>query len=353
VEVFGLGERKGVIGLDIGSSSIKVAELKETRGGYRLVNLGEAYLPPDAIVNKTIVDPEKVVQTISDLVRDLRVKTKRVVISLAGHSINIKKVSLPFMEEDELKEAIPWELEQYIPHSINDVNYDFQILPGENAEGKMDVLIVAAKKDVAETYVDIVTEAGLEPVILDVDVFALENLYDLNYTQSGEVVALANIGAAVTNINIVKDGVSIFTRDVTTGGVQFTDLLVNEFNVDYEEAERMKFLITSGDDLPPELIRLARDFVDSVSNEIKRTIEFFSKTLWKGNVDRIVLSGGSAKIPYFVDTLREMTGAEVEMMEPFRAISYSESEFDPEYINDVGPKMSVALGLALRRVGDK
>jgi len=350
--VFGLGKKKGILGLDIGSSSIKLAELKEGKSGYKLVNLGETFLPPTAIVNKSIVDPESVIEAISMLIDDLKVRSRNVVFSLSGHSINIKKVSLPLMDEKELKEAIPWELEQYIPYSINEVNYDFQILPGENAEGNMDVLIVAAKKDVTGTYIDIVTEAGLNPVVLDVDVFALENMYEINYEPTSEVVALANIGANVTNINILKEGTTFFTRDITSGGEQFTELIMNEFNVAHEAAEEMKFSITA-DDVPSELDRLARDFTDSLSNEIKRTIEFFSKTLWKDNVQRIFLSGGSSKIPYFVETLGHSTGASVEVIDPFRNISYSDSEFDPEYLMDIGPKMGVVLGLATRRMEDR
>lgn len=350
--IFGIGKSKGIVGLDIGSSSIKLAELKSTKKGFQLVNLGESFLPVDSIVNKAIVDPEAVIEAIITLVNDLNVKTKNVVISISGHSINVKKVSMPLMDERELKEAIPWELEQYIPHSIEDVNFDFQILPGENAEGNMDVLIVAAKKDIADTYVDIVTEAGLNPIVLDVDVFALENMYELNYGESSDVVALTNIGANVTNINIVKDGVSIFTRDITTGGFQFTDAIKNEFNVDYEEAEQMKRSLSLGES-PPELDRLARDYTDSVTGEIKRTLDFFSKSLWKEPVNQLMLSGGSSKVPYFDETLEEEIGAKVEIADPFRNIAYSDSDFDPDYILDIGPTMGVVMGLALRRAGDR
>ena len=350
--IFGLGKSKGIIGLDIGTSSIKLAELKETKRGYQLVSLGESFLQPESIVNKAIVDPEAVIDSISSLIDEHKIKTSNAAISISGHSINIKKVSLPLMDEKELKDAIPWELEQYIPHSINDVNYDFQILPGENAEGNMDVLIVAAKKDVADTYVYIVTEAGLNPVVLDVDAFALENMYELNYEETDEVVALINIGASVTNINILKEGISIFTRDITTGGYQFTDAIKSEFNVDYDEAERMKFSMGAGT-IPPELDRLARDFTDSVSGEIKRTIDFFSKTIWKDAVQQIIISGGSSKVPCFLETLRETLGTRVDLIDPFQNIAYSDSDFDPEYIEDVGPKMGVAIGLSLRRLGDR
>jgi type IV pilus assembly protein PilM len=346
-----LGKRE-VIGLDIGSSAIKLVELKSVKKGYELKNVGEALLPPEAIVNKVINKRDTVVEAISTLIDDLRIKTKDVAISISGHSVIIKKVSLPKMTQKELAEAIPWELEQYIPQSIEDVNYDFQVLPGETPEGNMDVLIVAAKKDVTKDYIAVVNEAGLNPVIVDVDVFALENMYELNYTEPDRIVALVNIGASVINTNILKDGVSIFTRDITTGGNQFTELIQKEFDVSYEEAEKMKRSVGLAD-APPELDRISRDFTDLVCGEIKRTLDFFSTTLWRDKVNKIMLGGGSSKVPYIVEWLEEMTAATVEIINPFRNISYSTKDFDQEYILDIAPKMSVAIGLALRRAGDK
>jgi type IV pilus assembly protein PilM len=283
------------------------------------------------------------------LVSDLKIKTKNVVTSISGHFVNIKKVSLPKMNERELREAIPWELDQYMPHSLDDVSYDFQILPGETPEGNMDVLIVAAKKDVTNSYISLVTEAGLNPIVVDVDVFALENMYELNYLHSNEIIALVNIGASVTNINILKDGLSIFTRDITIGGREFTEWIQREFSVDYEEAEGMKLSLDHAE-IPPELDKLANDFTNLVCGEIKRTIEFFSKTLWKEEVDKIILGGGSSKIPQVKDKLGQMTGAKVEVVNPFRNILYNDKDFDLEYIRDIAPKMGVVVGLALRRL---
>jgi len=341
---------KEFIGLDIGSSSIKLAEIRRTRqGGYQLKNIGEAPLPPGAIVNKTIANSDPVIEAVSTLVSDLKVRTKNVVISISGHFVNIKKVSLPKMNERELREAIPWELDQYMPHSIDDVSYDFQILPGETPEGNMDVLIVAAKKDVTSSYISLATEAGLNPIVVDVDVFALENMYEINYFHSDEVVALVNIGASVTNINILKNGLSIFTRDITIGGKEFTEWIQREFSVEYGEAEGMK-LSLGHDETPPDLDKLAHDFTNLVCGEIKRTLEFFSKTLWKEEVDKIILGGGSSKIPQVKDRLGQVTGAKVEVVNPFRNVLYSDKDFDPEYIRDIAPKMGVVVGLALRRL---
>ena len=344
--------KKHVIGLDIGSNSVKLAELNETKKGFRLKNVGEVLLQPQSIVNKVIVKPEPVIEAVGTLVDELRIKTKDVAISISGHSVIIKKVSVPVMTEKELREAIPWELEQYIPQSIEDVNYDFQILPGETPEGNMDVIIVAAKKDTTNEYLDIVSEVGLNPIVVDVDVFALENMYELNYSETEGVLALINVGASITNINILKDGVSIFTRDITTGGIQLTEWIQREFDVGYQEAEKMKYSMGKGE-TPPELESLSSEFNDLICGEINRTLEFFSSTLSKDRVQKIMLSGGSSKVPNIADVLTSKTESNVDIINPFKNIEYSSGDFDPDYIQDIAPKMSVATGLALRKMGDK
>lgn len=343
---------KGIVGLDIGSNAIKVAELKQSRGAYRLKAAGESFLPSESIVNKVISKPETVSEHISDLIKDLGIKTRNVAISISGHSVIIKKVTMPSMSNEELSESIPWELEQYLPQSIEDVNYDYQILPGETPEGNMDVLIVAAKKDITNDYVDIVAGVGLKPVIVDVDVFALENMYEINYEPAEGLIALVNIGASVTNINILNEGLSVFTRDISTGGNQYTEWLMKELNVGYEEAEQMKFN-AGNEDTPNELERVTAEFTDLISGEIKRTLDFFVSNFWKDHVPKIVLGGGSSKVPGLTDILRDVADTEVEMVNPFRSIQVSDSDFDPTYIQDISPKMSVAVGLAMRQVGDK
>jgi type IV pilus assembly protein PilM len=344
--------KKELVGLDIGSSAVKLIELKSSKNGFQLKNIGEAVLPHHSIVNKIIEKPEAVADTISSLFDDLRVRTKNVAISISGHSVIIKKVSLPKMSEKELRESIPWELEQYIPQSIQEVNYDYQVIPGETAEGNIDVLIVAAKKDVTNLYVSTVRDVGLNPVVVDVDVFALENMYEINYPESEGLIALVNIGASVTNINILKDGVSIFTRDITTGGNQFTDWIVKDLGLDYMEAERVKSSMREGE-MSPELEGLTRNFNDLICGEIKRTLDFFASTLWTSKVGNILIGGGSSKVPGLKDILADLTDADVDFMNPFRNIYYDKNEFDPEYIEAIAPKMSVVMGLASRKPGDK
>ncbi|MEQ9617927.1 MAG: type IV pilus assembly protein PilM [Deltaproteobacteria bacterium] len=344
--------RKGLIGLDIGSNTVKLVELQSTKSGYQLKNVGQTVLPRQSIVNKVIQNHDAVAEAISSLIDDLKIKTKNVAISISGHSVIIKKVSLPKMSESELRESIPWELEQYLPQSIEDVNYDYQVIPGETPEGNIDVLIVAAKKDVTNSYVSIVKEVGLNPVVVDVDVFALENMYEINYMESEDLVALVNIGASVTNINILKGGVSIFTRDITTGGNQFTEWIMNELGLEYEEAEKMKFTPPE-EESSSEVGSLRQDFIELISGEIKRTLEFFSSTLWTGKVNNILIGGGSSMVPGLKETLADLNEAKVEFMNPFRSVTYDKGDFDPEYIESIAPMMSVVMGLASRKPGDK
>jgi type IV pilus assembly protein PilM len=342
--VFG---KKEIVGLDIGSSSVKLAEIRETRNGYQLKNIGEALLPSDAIANKIVVDSDAVVETISKLVRDLEIKTKDVVISLSGDSVIVKKVSFPKMSEKELHEAVNWELKQNIPQDIDNFNYDFQVLPGEGLDSNMDVLIVAAKKDITEDYMTATKHAGLNPVVVDVDVFALENMFDINYAAIDEVIALINIGASLTNINILKGGVSVFAKDIRAGGRQLTDLIQKEFSISYDEAERMKYSLSLAS-VSVELDRMRRDFTDLICGEIDRAIGFFITTSLKEKVRKAILGGGASKAHYLKDRLAEKIGAQVEIVNPFKNILYFDTDFDPNYILDIAPKMAVVTGLALR-----
>lgn len=343
--------KKGIIGIDIGSNSVKIAELKSSRKGFTLKNIGEALLPKDSIQNKAITNAEAVAETLQTLLKDLGIKIKNSVISISGNSVIIKKVTLPAMSEAELSESVPWELEQYLPQSIEDVNYDYQVLPGDTSDGNMDVLIVAAKKDVANSYISLVSSIGLNPVILDVDAFALESLYEINYERQPGIVALANVGASITNINILKDGVSVFTRDVSVGGNQFTEWMMKDLDLSYEEAEQTKFTLND-EDKSHELDRISNDFVDLLTGEIKRTLDFFSSNFLKERVDRLILSGGSSKVPNTKEVLEELTEIPVELLNPFQNIIYNSMSFDSEYLRDIGPKMGVVLGLASRSVGD-
>ncbi|MCJ7640818.1 MAG: pilus assembly protein PilM [Desulfobacterales bacterium] len=348
------GKKKNVIGLDIGSSSIKIVELRETKDGFKLQHLGISPLPPEAIVDGALMDSVTIIDTIRDLVTSTS-KTRDVVTSVSGHSVIVKKITLPFMTETELEESIQWEAERHIPFDINDVNIDFQIL-GYRSENPdlMDVILVAAKKDIINDYVSVIMEAGLNPVVMDIEAFALENMLGINYEiEKDDIVAIANLGATVTNINILKDNLSAFTRDIFKGGNQITEEIQRQLHVDYEEAEKIK-VGQKGEGASQSVVENAlRSASESLAVEIGNSLDFFQSSTTSQKVSKLYLSGGGSKIKDFDIILQQQIGIPVEIANPFKRIEYNEKSFDPEYLREIGSVMAVGVGLASRKVGDR
>jgi type IV pilus assembly protein PilM len=350
-----LGRKRGVIGLDIGSSSIKLVELGESKNTYKLQNLGISPLPPEAIVDGALMDSVTIIDTIRELVNNTKTRTKDVITSVSGHSVIVKKISLPMMSEAELEESIQWEAERYIPFDINDVNIDFQIF-GSSSENPevMDVVLVAAKKDIINDYVSVIIESGLNPVIIDVDAFAIENMLSVNYeVEKDETVAMANVGASITNINILKNNMTAFTRDIFKGGNQITEEIQRQLHIDYEEAEKIKVgskIDAASQSIIQDVLKTASE---SLALEIGNSIEFFQSTTTYEKINKLYLSGGGSKIKDFDIILQQQIGIPVEIVNPFKKIEYSEKNFDLEYLREIGPMMAVGVGLATRKVGDR
>jgi type IV pilus assembly protein PilM len=349
------GKRKDVIGLDIGCSSIKLVELKEDKDGYKLQNLAISPLPPEAIVDGALMDSVTIIDAIRDAIAASKTKTKDAVTSVSGHSVIVKKISLPFMTEAELEESIQWEAERYIPFDVNDVNIDFQIFGSapENPE-VMDVVLVAAKKDIINDYVSVLMESGLNPVIIDTDSFALENMLAISYEiGKGETVAIANVGASVTNINIIRNNTSAFTRDVFKGGNQITEEIQRQLHVDHEEAEKIKVGTKVDLASQPIVQNVLKTASESLAVEIGNSLDFFQSTTTYEKTAKLYLSGGGSKIKDFDIILQQQIGIPVEVVSPFKKIDYRGKDFDPEYLREIGPIMGVAVGLASRKVGDR
>ncbi|MDB5037987.1 MAG: type pilus assembly protein PilM [Bacteriovoracaceae bacterium] len=354
---------RGYIGLDIGSHSIKVVELKPGKGAsWRLHKFGLHKLPAEAIVDGAIMNSSAIVEGIRDLIARHKINAREVITSIAGHSVIIKKITLPAMTDEELAESIQWEAEQYIPFSVNDVYLDTQVLNRTSAEsGQMEVLLVAAKKDIIQEYTAVINEAGLKPLIVDVAAFSIENCFDLNSESApNEIVALVNVGASLVNINILSSGITSFTRDINMGGNQFTEEIQKQLNVSYEEAEALKLggNISSAQStteaiVPQEVGSILRSTSESLAVEIQRSIDFYLATAAGLRLNRVVLSGGTAKITGLVDALEGTLNTKVELSDPFRNISFNPKEFDPDYLKDLAPMSAVAVGLASRRLGDK
>jgi type IV pilus assembly protein PilM len=295
---------KSLVGLDIGSSSVKAVELKASGKSYKVVGFGAEAIPPDSIVDGAIIDAASVADAIKRLFDSRKLGTKDVAASLSGNAVIVKKITLPVMTEAELAESIYWEAEQYIPFDIQDVNLDYQILDAGDAtagKGAMEVLLVAAKKEKIADYTGVIAQAGLTPVVIDVDAFALQNAFEINYgIEPGQVVVLLNAGASATNINILSGDQSVFTRDISIGGNAYTEALQKDLNLPFDQADQLKqghpVDGVTFDDARPVL----RAVSENVMLEIQKTFDFFKATL-----------------------------------------------------DEVGPTAAVAVGLALRRAADR
>jgi type IV pilus assembly protein PilM len=352
--MFGFGGKKHLLGLDIGSSSIKLLELKGSRGSYELVHFGHAPLHGDAIIEGALMDAAAVADSIRSLVQVHKVKTRDVATSISGHSVIIKKIQLPAMSDKELADQIRWEAEQYIPFDINDVNLDFQVLDRGGAGGQMEVVLVAAKKNMITDYSAVVSEAGLNPAVLDVDSFALSNMFVVNYPEERDrTVCLINIGAAVMNLNVVRKGTAAFNRDVSIGGKQFTDELQKQLGLSAEDAEAAKLGKPTPGASRADILAALQQVAGSVAGEVSRSLDFFASTAPEERISKILLSGGAARTPGLGEVIAERTGVPVEMTNPFRKITFDGKVFDREHIEYMGPSAAVAVGLALRRASDR
>jgi type IV pilus assembly protein PilM len=348
---------RSVVGLDIGSSAVKAVELKPAGKGYRVTALGTEPVPSDSIVDGAIIDGAAVAEAIRRVFENKGFKTKEVAASLSGNAVIVKKISLPVMSATELDESIYWEAEQYIPFDIQDVNLDYQILEGgagPDAKGSMEVLLVAAKKEKIADYTGVIAQAGRVPVVVDVDAFALQNAFELNYGfEAGSVVVLLNAGASAININIISSEQSVFTRDVSIGGNAYTEAVQRELNLPFESAEQLKkgYLVdgVAYDDVLPVL----RAMTENVLLEVQKTFDFFKATASTDRIDRIMLSGGASRVDGFAEALQERFGTAVESFDPFRRAALDGRKFSAEQRETIAPTAAVAVGLALRRAGDR
>jgi type IV pilus assembly protein PilM len=345
---------KNCVGLDVGSSAVKVVQLKQVKRGFQLVNFGIEPVPPQSIVDGSVMNSGAVAEAISALFQKLRIRQKEVGLAISGHSVIIKKITVPSMTEDELEEQITWEAEHHIPFAKDsDVEVDYQILSHQAGQNQMEVLLVAAKKEVVSDYTALVREVQLSPVVVDVAAFSLQNCFELNYGNSKETIALLNVGASISTINIVSGGVSTFTRDITIGGNSFTEEIQKQLNVGYEEAEAYKCGGTAGDEVvPQEVDEILRQQAEVMAGEFQRSFDFYLATTSEGNIDRIYLSGGSARVPALRRAIEARARIPLEVLDPFRGIAVDSARFDTDYIQLQAPMAAIAVGLALRNEGD-
>ncbi|MGH9470113.1 MAG: type IV pilus assembly protein PilM [Terriglobia bacterium] len=339
----------GLVGLDIGSSSIKEVELKLHNGRYELASLALDHLSPDTIVDGAIMDAPSVSAVIDKIFTGNKIAASSVATSVSGHSVIVKRITVGASNEEELETAIKQEALQNIRFDLAEVNLNYYVLGPGAADGALDVLLLAVKKEKIQGHTSVLAQANKTPLVMDIDAFALQNAFEMNYEPPpDQTVALLNIGASIMNINIARGGMPLFTRDVSVGGNQYTDVLQKELDLSFEDAERLKM----GQELP----NVARDaeapHLRSVSEllllEIQKTFDFFRHTTAHESIDAIYLAGGTARIKGLMELLKSEFGVPVEVIDPFRKVQCNPAKFDPAFIAELGPRMTVAVGLALR-----
>lgn len=348
------GPKNQLVGLDIGSRTIKVAEAVESKRIWTLKKFGAVDIEPGWIEEGVVKDSQSVANAIRQLFQTNNIKNQNVAVSIGGYSVIVKNITIQNMPEEQLYESINFEAEQYIPFDINDVNLDFQIMgDSEQSPNQMNVLLVAAKKDMVNDYINLIDMASLNLCIIDIDAFALQNIYDLNYEAQGENVALIDIGASKTSVNILKNKTSVFMRDVSLGCNQINQRIVSIANCTMAEAEAIKQSEKPDKVSQEELKEISSSVVSDWCDEIRRALDFFYSTNPDEKIKQIVLSGGGANIREFRELLALESSAEVKMINPFEKFDIGDDQLDDVYLKQMASQAAISLGLAIRKMDDK
>ncbi len=350
--ILGRSNKDPLVAVDIGTSAIKVMQLDLTGDKPRLINVGVTTTPEGAFNSNVIVQEREVADSIRSLLESNEIRNRKAAIALPGPCAFIKKISVATCDLKTLEKNIKFEASNYIPHNVDAVNLDYQVV--SRNETTMEVLLVAVKKEIVNSYISVVKQAGLEPMVLDIDYFAIENMFELNYKQLIEqTVAMVNIGARFSSVNIVQNGESLFTGDVGVGGKLYTDALCDSMDLKPKEALQAKMgSIPEGVDA-----NLVQETIDRttehIASELHRQIGFFwNAAATDKAIKKIILSGGCSQIDGLIEELTAKTGTECEAANVLSNIDCSDS-FDSEFLAKIAPSMAVSVGLARRRSGDK
>ncbi len=349
-------KKKNLVGLDIGTSGIKVVELKTRKKGekedYEIAGIGFEVVPPQAIIEGAVIDYGVVADAISKAFENAHIKNKDVAISISGSAVFTRRVHIPNVPDDELEETIFFEAKNQLSTSAaEDVFMDYQILSRD--EDKIDVVFVAVKKDKVNEFLNVVVQAGKNPVVVDIDQFALTNAVDYNYSLPlGTPIAVVNVGAYLTNIVIMRDGLPILTRDIAFGGNNITDLIQKEFHLDFERAEMVKKGQAVSGISPAVVESTVKILFEDLKNGLRQTFDYYQTVAGDEGISRIYLSGGSVKLKGLPQFIEENFNVPAEIVNPFQNIYYSPKKFDEDYLNEMAPVFGVAVGLGMRKTGE-
>jgi type IV pilus assembly protein PilM len=345
-----MSEGKNLIGVDIGSSSIKLCEIRDGRKGQRqVVRFGFHPLPPQTIVEGHVMNSGAVVEGLEKLFH--KAKSRDVALRASGHSVIIKKITMPLMTAGELAEQINWEAEQHIPFDLAEVQIDYQVLLQRPDQGQMDVLLVAAKKEEISDLVNLATEARLKPKVVDLDAFTVQNVYEVGYgaPAPGQTLVLLHVGASLTTLNILSNGTTAFTRDIANGGNAITEEIQRQLGISQEEAEAYK---CGGDGrglVPREVPEIINQSVEGLAGEIQRSLDFYLATSGDRDIVRIYVSGGTANVRALLDAIARRSRVPVEVLDPLRIAQPDTKLVDMAQLQQRLPQAAVAFGLALRK----
>lgn len=333
-----------------------MVEAAVDKSSYRILSLAVLPLSENAIQNNMVVNSQPVVDAIRRLIQENGVKSKQVISAVPGRAVIMKKVQMPKQEPAELETNIEFEAQNIIPESLQNVNLDYQVVHESEDGNKMDVLLVAVKKEIINSYTDAIEAAGLVPAVMDVDYFALENMYEANYGAEAEsgVVALIHIGSQYTSITLLQNGASIFTGDLSLGGSYFTDMIARELSLEVEAAEAVKNTGKLDGNNEGIFEATLRSTSEELAEEVRRTVSLYGAVPSDDGegLKAIYLSGGGAKLAGLRVILEERMGVPARLSEPFRAFTVHRN-IDRNYLVDVAPYFAVGAGLSIRRPGDR
>jgi type IV pilus assembly protein PilM len=352
-----MGEGRNLVGVDIGTASIKVCQVKEARKGLGLVRLGYAPLGPQVIVDGQVMDSGAVIEALQKVFHDAKIRQKECALSVSGQSVIIRKITVPMMTEAELGEQIQWEAEQHIPFDIKDVHVDYQVLRRRPEASQMDLLLVAAKRDQIDEYTQLARNAKLKPIVCDIDAFSVQNLFEYARTlPEKQTIALINVGASLSSLNIIANGVSAFTREIANGGNVITEEIQKQLNVPHDQAEAYKCGgSASADDpnragmVPEQVVQVIEAISDTIAAEIQRSLDFFMATSGESEISRIYVTGGSANLAALGQAIERRARVSVETWSPVEKVFIEAKEVDPVLLQTRASQLSVALGLSLRK----
>lgn len=347
-------QSKKLIGLDIGTANIKLAELDVSRKSGTLSGFMITPTPPKAINGGEITDPAAVSAALKGMITNSKTKRKGVSVGLWGTSVITKRISIPQMDEKLVGGQIRFEAEQYIPFDINEVNIDYKTLKNFHSSPEtMDILLVAARQEMAFLYQDIVQSAGLQCSVIDVSGFALANAFMQNWgEQKGQTVAMMNIGAAITNFVVIESGEVIFCRDIPVGGLTYTSEIHKAMGISMEEAEAMKISACTGQAAPDEVTKVISSTHEMIAEEVQSSLDFFVNTTPGLPVQQCFVSGGASRTTGLINFLGQQTKLNFEIFNPFKSVRINEKVFTSGYINEIRDFAAIAIGLGLRASGD-